>query len=321
MTFAAWSKSVGMPGERWIGVKSLSETWATCPRGDWLLTLLARLGYSDSRALRLYACWCARRLWRFMNKEASRIAVVTAERFAREEVAAAVLTEAWTAAKDAVDTASRSVEAGARWNELWELHAAQSALWAASQDGPQHKELWDSVCVQIEEQSRLYASSDGAWDTVGGMEHMGGMMSEPRPHAALRRALAASRGAWIAARKAAEQNCAWDSAWATSTNALIAHAMQAADDGGAAAAASRRWTFPEHLSREARIRGFIAAFNPAYVSAWKAASEAFWALQADTLRLLIPASVVATLGEQAGLRAHRWPKWPMPTGGSPFDDD
>jgi hypothetical protein len=68
--------------------------------------------------LRLWACWCARRVWNLLEDERSRNAVIVSERFARGEAtrkelrdAGSAANEAWIAIHDRLDAFSTPWEA------------------------------------------------------------------------------------------------------------------------------------------------------------------------------------------------------------------
>ena len=91
---SAWAKKT----------KTLREAWETCPRSDWMLWALNKIGFVDDRKFRLYACACVRgtpladgrTLWELLTDERSRTAVEVAERYAERKA-----TEEERAARDA----------------------------------------------------------------------------------------------------------------------------------------------------------------------------------------------------------------------------
>lgn len=94
--------------------RSLSALWENCPRVDWLLWILEVLHHNNRRELRLYACWCARNFWSFMD-ERSRAAVTTAERFARNDATKQELNTAQYAAVKAAKEATFKGDKLAAW--------------------------------------------------------------------------------------------------------------------------------------------------------------------------------------------------------------
>jgi hypothetical protein len=102
----------------WIGDRDAETAWRDCPRGDWLLWAAARLDV-DRRLLVRAACACARTALLHLvpeGEERSRIAIETAESWARgeatiEEVHAAAA--AARAAARAAYVAARTARAAA----------------------------------------------------------------------------------------------------------------------------------------------------------------------------------------------------------------
>ena len=72
--------------------KSAAAAWKSCERGDWMLWLLGKLSGEPESASRkklvLAACSCARLSLKYVRKgeDRPRIAIETAERYARGEV-------------------------------------------------------------------------------------------------------------------------------------------------------------------------------------------------------------------------------------------
>lgn len=97
--------------------KTMADVWDNCPRADWLVWILNALDApTDDKAMRLFACWCARetpmrdgrKVWDLLTDERSRNAVTVAERYAKglateEELRAAYA--AYAAYDDAYDDA------------------------------------------------------------------------------------------------------------------------------------------------------------------------------------------------------------------------
>ena len=93
--------------------KDLRTAWETCKRADWMLWGLRKIGFSDDKKMRLFACACIRltpagkgkTVWDLLNDERSRNAVVVAERYANgeatgEELKAAAYAAAYAAQSD-----------------------------------------------------------------------------------------------------------------------------------------------------------------------------------------------------------------------------
>lgn len=85
--FREWLKNEGACRKScpWARGKSLQEAWEKCPRPEWMLWWLKKLGYDDARELRLFACWCVRQVWDAVTDPQCRVAVEVAERYARGE--------------------------------------------------------------------------------------------------------------------------------------------------------------------------------------------------------------------------------------------
>ena len=88
--FHEWLKNEGACRKScpWARGKSLQEAWEKCPRPEWMLWWLKKLGYDDARELRLFACWCVRQVWDAVTDPQCRVAVEVAERYARGEATA-----------------------------------------------------------------------------------------------------------------------------------------------------------------------------------------------------------------------------------------
>lgn len=150
------------------GFGSLHAAWDACPRPDWMLWLLGRIGHQDDRAYRLYACWCVRNtpiaggrtVWDLLTDERSKTAVIVAERFAegqatqedldaaRDAAWAAARAAAWDAARDGAWAAARD----AAWDAAWDAarDAARDAAWDAQAKKLREHLPWEAVEVAIE---------------------------------------------------------------------------------------------------------------------------------------------------------------------------
>ena len=92
--------------------ETFPAAWKACKRGDWMLWLAARSGV-DRKVLVLAACACARTALKYVAKgeERPRVAIETAERWARGEVTIAEVIAASYAAYTAAYAASAAAYA------------------------------------------------------------------------------------------------------------------------------------------------------------------------------------------------------------------
>ena len=114
---------------------TMGEVWDVCPRPDWLLWLVDRLGQRlDDRTLRLFAVWCARntplgdgRVTGDLLKDPRSLAALdVAERYANGQATAGELVSAAFAAAAAASAAAYAASAAA--------YAASAAAYAAYAD-------------------------------------------------------------------------------------------------------------------------------------------------------------------------------------------
>ena len=109
----------------WLGLRrNPQKAWDECPRGDWMIWLLTRTK-ADPAKLRLVACDIARTVLHLVpeGEDRPRIAIETAERYARGEATDGELRTATDAAWAAADAA---------WDAAWTAARAASARDAAS---------------------------------------------------------------------------------------------------------------------------------------------------------------------------------------------
>ena len=88
----------------WVGDRDITAAWAECQRADWMLWLAGRL---VARPLVvLAACACARTTLRYVptDENRPRVAIETAERWARGAATSAEVRSAAAAAADACAT-------------------------------------------------------------------------------------------------------------------------------------------------------------------------------------------------------------------------
>ena len=115
--------------------QTMRDVWEHCPRVDWLCWILNVLDApADEKAVRLYMVWCARNTplqdgrttEALLTEQASRDALVVAERFANGQATLDELSAARSAAWSAAESAARSAARSTAWS------AAESAAWSAA---------------------------------------------------------------------------------------------------------------------------------------------------------------------------------------------
>jgi len=116
---------------------SLKAAWAACERADWMLWLAGKVcgdrGSDGHRKLVLATCSCARTALRYVpeGEYRPRVAIETAERWARGEATDDELSAANAAAEAAAWAAARAVRAAKAARATWA--AAGAAAWAAAE--------------------------------------------------------------------------------------------------------------------------------------------------------------------------------------------
>ena len=116
----------------WAATRTSAEAvWTECERGDWLLWLAARAGV-DRREVVLAACAVARTALQYVRagEERPRIAIETAERWARGEASIADVRAA--AAATATATAADAAAAAAYAYAAYAAGARRASLLSSS---------------------------------------------------------------------------------------------------------------------------------------------------------------------------------------------
>ncbi|MEN6546032.1 MAG: hypothetical protein ABFE07_08335 [Armatimonadia bacterium] len=130
----------------WANGRTLKEAWATCPRADWMLWILEKLGYADDRTLRLFACWFVRQVWHLLTDPRSRAAVEVAERYARGEATAEALAAASEDARAAARAAAWAAADAASNAAAWAaVDAASNAAFVRFADTAAEASAWASA--------------------------------------------------------------------------------------------------------------------------------------------------------------------------------
>jgi hypothetical protein len=123
--------------------------WLACNSALHMIWHLRSSGKEVKRKLRLFACGCCRRGWRFLCDKRSREAVEVSERYAEGAVATEALLPAQVAAEAAARAAeSRFKSTNRGWAAAWAVHAewvaAEAAALAALNDSGRETE-WGEV--------------------------------------------------------------------------------------------------------------------------------------------------------------------------------
>jgi hypothetical protein len=106
---------------------TLGAAWDACPRSDWMVWALRRLGYRDRKVWRLYACRCCREIWRLLADERSRHAVEVAERYALGQATAEELDAARSGAWEVRYGAAAAAAAAAAYSAAAAAYSADAA--------------------------------------------------------------------------------------------------------------------------------------------------------------------------------------------------
>ena len=132
----------------------LDVAWQSCERADWLLWF-AIAAKADEGTTRLAICACARTALKYVpaGEDRPRLAIETAERYARGEATDAELAAAWEAAREAAWAAAGAAAVEAAWAAAWTtagaaatenaaVAAARAAAWAAATENAASATAW-----------------------------------------------------------------------------------------------------------------------------------------------------------------------------------
>ena len=134
-------------GVQWAkSAQDMQGAWETCQRPDWMLWGLGKIGYSDDRVMRLYACACVRgtptakgTVWDLLTDKRSKKAIEVAELFAEGKATAQARAAACAAAGDAAWAAAGAAARAAAWD------AARDAAWAWQANKLREMVPWEEV--------------------------------------------------------------------------------------------------------------------------------------------------------------------------------
>ena len=117
--FSASLTKLGACGEAatWAKNKSLSEVWATCRRGDWLLWLIARYGDAPRKTAVAIACDVAETASAFTTDPRPAECLAVVRRWLKDEATIDEVRAAARAAESA-ESAARAARAAAREKSL-----------------------------------------------------------------------------------------------------------------------------------------------------------------------------------------------------------
>lgn len=139
--FCALTKACDEGREWAVTQPTMADVWDRCPRIDWLLWILDRLGQRpDDRTLRLFAIWCARHTpigdgrvtGDLLTDPRSIAALEIAERYAAGGATAEELVAAHDAAHDAAYAAATAAVDAAAYAAYDAAYAAAYAAQAAA---------------------------------------------------------------------------------------------------------------------------------------------------------------------------------------------
>jgi hypothetical protein len=123
-------------GRAWArdNCQTMLEVWVTV-KPAWLVWVATRKNVLSDKALRLFACFCARQNWHLLTDKRSRTAVEVAERYANGLATDAELSAAREAARSAAEAAARAAYSAAARSaaEARSAEAAAASAWSAAE--------------------------------------------------------------------------------------------------------------------------------------------------------------------------------------------
>ena len=130
-------------GKNWAvnNCESMHEVWLTA-RPDWLIWVATSPGVLPERDLRLFACWCARKVWHLLTDDRSKNAVIVAEKYARGEA-----TREELACAEAEAAAAAVAEWGETWTAEWSAAKAAEAAAAAAEWSAARSAEWSAAAA------------------------------------------------------------------------------------------------------------------------------------------------------------------------------
>lgn len=81
--------------------KNMSEVWRKS-KHDYFIFVATQDGVLSNRDLRLFACWCARKIWHLLKDERLRNSVIVSEKYAIGEATKKELNAAWYVSLSAI---------------------------------------------------------------------------------------------------------------------------------------------------------------------------------------------------------------------------
>ncbi|MEK7557209.1 MAG: hypothetical protein AAB538_04500 [Patescibacteria group bacterium] len=145
---------------------TLAEAWTNCICPDWMFWMLKKIDYHDDRKLRLFACWCVRRVWHLLTDERSKQAVEVAERYAARGASSEQMAAAGEAAVAAAWEAAGASARAAAWAAAWAA-AGESADAAGASARAAAEEAACASARAAAGESADAAAGDAAGDAAG----------------------------------------------------------------------------------------------------------------------------------------------------------